>query len=332
MPQQNTADKDFARRQFDAALKWAQVAHQHLLTQDHPDYPVLLLHGPNAPALIYAQGDLQRLKNEAIAIVGARNASRDGESNARAFARFLSEQGWCVVSGLAHGIDAAAHTGALQACAYCDPGGTIAVLGTGIDVMYPAVNQALAERILADNGLLLSEFPLGTPAKPRNFPRRNRIVAGLSRGVLVIEAALRSGSLITARLATDMGREVFALPGSIHSPLSRGPHALIKQGAKLVESGADILSELCNFIPQENHSSKESSKEPARVTKTKQRQTKQRKSPRSPVWDAIGYDPVSEDALLERTGFLPALLQTELLTLELEGHIERLPSGRFVRK
>lgn len=328
MPQQNTADKDFARRQFDAALKWAQVAHHHLLTQDHPDYPALLLHGPSAPSLIYAQGDLQRLKNESIAIVGARNASRDGENNARAFARFLSEQGWCVVSGLAHGIDAAAHTGALQACASCDSGGTLAVLGTGIDLMYPVINQALAERILAGNGLLLSEFPLGTPAKPRNFPRRNRIVAGLSRGVLVIEAALRSGSLITARLATDMGREVFALPGSIHSPLSRGPHALIKQGAKLVESGADILSELSHFIPHENPSSQE----PARVTETTQRKTKQRKSPRSPVWDAIGYDPVSEDALLERTGFLPALLQTELLHLELAGHIERLPSGRFVRK
>lgn len=328
MPQQDTADQDFARRQFDAALKWAQVAHHHLLTQVHPDYPALLLHGSSAPALIYAQGDLQRLKNEAIAIVGARNASRDGENNARAFARFLSEQGWCVISGLAHGIDAAAHAGALQTCASCDPGGTIAVLGTGIDVMYPVGNLKLAEQILACNGLLLSEFPLGTPAKPRNFPRRNRIVAGLSRGVLVIEAAQRSGSLITARLATDMGREVFALPGSIHSPLSRGPHALIKQGAKLVESGADILSELSNFIPQKNHSRKE----PACVTETKQRQAKQRKSPHSPVWDAIGYDPVSEDTLLERTGFLPALLQAELLNLELAGHIERLSSGRFVRK
>jgi DNA processing protein len=323
MPQQDTAEKDFARRQFDAALKWAQVAHHHLLTQDHPDYPALLLHGPSPPPLIFAQGDLQRLKNEAIAIVGARNASRDGEDNARAFAHFLSEQGWCVVSGLAHGIDAAAHTGALQACASSAPGGTIAVLGTGIDVMYPVVNQALAERILSGNGLLLSEFPLGTPAKPRNFPRRNRIVAGLSRGVLVIEAALRSGSLITARLGTDMGREVFALPGSIHSPLSRGPHALIKQGAKLVESGADILIELSHFIPDDRNGNTS----PACATKKKQRQ-----SPRSPVWGAIGYDPVSEDALLERTGFLPALLQTELLTLELEGHIERLPSGRFVRK
>ncbi len=323
MHDQDLSKKDLARRQFDAALEWAQPAHHHLLTQDHPDYPTLLHHGPSAPPLIYARGDLQRLKNEAIAIVGARNASCDGERNARAFARFLSEQGWCVISGLALGIDAAAHLGALQSCEPTQSGGTIAVLGTGIDMMYPVANQGLAEQILSRNGLLLSEFPLGTPAKPKNFPRRNRIVAGLSRGVLVIEAALRSGSLITARLATDMGREVFALPGSIHSPLSRGPHALIKQGAKLVESGADILNELSNFIPDDKPSTAS-----LRNTTT----SKQRHPPDSPVWHAIGYDPVLEDTLIGRTGLLPAQLQTELLTLELEGCIERLPSGHFVRK
>ncbi len=322
MPEPDTSKQALARRQFDAALKWAQGADCHVLTQDHPDYPELLLHGSSAPPLLYAQGSLAQLKKEAIAIVGARNASRDGEDNARAFARFLSEHGWCVVSGLAHGIDAAAHVGAMQACTTSHQGGTIAVLGTGIDLVYPLVHQALSEQILSNGGLLISEFPLGTPAKPKNFPRRNRIVAGLSRGVMVIEAALRSGSLITARLATDMGREVFALPGSIHSPLSRGPHALIKQGAKLVESGADILSELGNFIPEGQPSLMASV-----CVKTRQSQ-----APRSPVWSAIGYDPVSEDALLERTGFLPALLQSELLTLELEGYIERLPSGRFVRK
>jgi len=322
MPQSDTAKNDRARRQFDAALKWAQVAHHHLLTQDHPDYPSILHQGPSPPPLLYAQGELAQLKKEAIAIVGARNASHDGQDNARAFARFLSEQGWCVVSGLAHGIDAAAHVGALQARDACHAGGTIAVLGTGIDVMYPIVNQALAEQILAGNGLLLSEFPLGTPAKPKNFPRRNRIVAGLSRGVLVIEAALRSGSLITARLATDLSREVFALPGSIHAPLSRGPHALIKQGAKLVESGADILSELSNFAPNGPFITTA----PACTTTSSKS-----KSPHSPVWRAIGYDPVSEDTLLARTGFLPALLQTELLTLELEGYIKRLSSGRYVR-
>ena len=322
MPHSDSSKTDLARRQFDAALTWAQATDHHLLTPADPDYPNLLHQGPSAPPLIYAQGALGQLKKEAIAIVGARNASHAGQDHARAFARFLSEQGWCIISGLAHGIDAAAHAGALQACASTLSGGTIAVLGTGIDVMYPRANQTLAEQILSENGLLISEFPLGTPAKPKNFPRRNRIVAGLSRGVFVIEAALRSGSLITARLATDLGREVFALPGSIHAPLSRGPHALIKQGAKLVESGADILCELSNFIPDG----------PCRTTTPVCATTsKQRKSPLSPVWSAIGYDPVSEDTLLARTGFLPALLQTELLTLELEGHIERLPSGRFVR-
>ncbi len=320
---QDTSKKDLARRHLDAALEWEQSAHHHLLTQDHPDYPSLLRHAPSAPPMLFAIGDLRRLKNEAIAIVGARNASRDGEANAKAFARFLSQQGWCIISGLAHGIDAAAHYGALLPSPHENTGSTIAVLGTGIDIVYPANHQPLAEHILANHGLLLSEFPLGTPAKPKNFPRRNRIVAGLSRGVLVIEAALHSGSLITARLATDMGREVFALPGSIHAPLSRGPHALIKQGAKLVESGDDILSELINFMPDCHHPYSH------KVCKTA---NQHRKSPASPVWDAIGYDPVSEDTLLDRTLMLPGLLLSELLALELEGFIERLPSGYFVRK
>jgi len=320
---QDTSKKDLVRRQFDAALEWSQAPNRHLLTQDHPHYPKLLLHAPSAPPLLFAMGDLQQLEKETIAIVGARNATRDGEANAQAFSRFLSENGWCIVSGLAHGIDAAAHTGALKCYPEDTMGGTIAVLGTGIDKMYPATNQALAEKILMSQGLILSEFALGTPAKPKNFPRRNRIVAGLSRGVLVIEAALRSGSLITARLACDMGREVFAIPGSIHSPLSRGPHALIKQGAKLVESAADILSELAQFIPV----SKPGPDSCARVAPSKPK-----KAPHSPIWSAIGYDPVSEDTLLNRTHLLPALLQTELLHLELEGYIERLPSGHIVRK
>lgn len=321
--------KDLVRRQFDAALVWAQSAGHYLLTQDHPDYPKLLLHSPSPPPLLYAMGDLARLKREGIAIVGARNASADGQANARAFARFLSDHGWCIVSGLAHGIDAAAHTGAIQP--YCigdagdagDTGGTIAVLGTGIDKMYPAVHQELAKQIIANQGLIITEFPLGTPAKPKNFPRRNRIVAGLSRGVLVVEAALRSGSLITARLAIDMGREVFAIPGSIHSPLTRGPHALIKQGAKLVESGADILSELSNFMPALTQTVIASSRLPPEKIK---------RTPLSPVWSAIGYDPVSEETLQGRTHLLPAILLTELLTLELDGYIERLPNGHIVRK
>ena len=320
---QDTSKKDLVRRQFDAALEWSEHPNRHLLTQDHPKYPKLLLHAPSAPPLLFAMGDLEQLEKEAIAIVGARNATRDGEANAQAFSRFLSENGWCIISGLAHGIDAAAHAGALQSCATHHTGGTIAVLGTGIDQMYPTANRALADKILANRGLLLSEFALGTPAKPKNFPRRNRIVAGLSRGVLVNEAALRSGSLITARLAGDLGREVFAIPGSIHSPLSRGPHALIRQGAKLVESAADILTELILFIPQCNQGSSSG---------TCATPSTPRRTPRSPVWSAIGYDPVSEETLQGRTHLLPTILLSELLTLELDGYIERLPNGHIVRK
>lgn len=318
-----TSKKELASRQFDAALFWAQTAGHHLLTQDHPAYPGLLLHAPSPPPLLYAQGNLERLNHEGIAVVGARNASADGQSNARAFARFLSDHGWCVISGLAHGIDAAAHIGAIESAISDDSGGTIAILGTGIDKMYPAEHQKLATQILTNQGLIISEFPLGTPAKPKNFPRRNRIVAGLSRGVLVVEAALRSGSLITARLASEMNREVFAIPGSIHSPLSRGPHALIKQGAKLVESGADILSELGNFTPTPDQ---------ATVSSHTLATEKNQLSKHSPVWRAIGYDPVSEETLLERTQLLPAVLLTELLTLEIEGYIDRMPNGHIIRK
>ena len=314
--------KDIAKRQFDDALRWAELADHHLLTQDHPHYPTLLLHAPSPPPLLYARGHLARLKHEAIAIVGARNATHAGQANAEAFACFLSAQGWCMISGLAHGIDAAAHLGAVRSAAQLGAGGTIAVLGTGIDKTYPADHQTLVEQILDSQGLILSEFPLGAPAKPNHFPRRNRIVAGLSRGVLVVEAALRSGSLITARLASEMGREVFAIPGSIHAPLARGPHALLKQGAKLVESGLDILEELRHFMPTRP--------EPF-ASQTIQTSSTQRK-PCSPIWHAIGYDPASEETLLARTGLLPAVLQTELLTLEMEGYIERLPGGHIVRK
>lgn len=318
----DSCQKTFNLPQLDAAQRWAETDGHHLLTIDHPQYPDLLRHVPSAPQLLYAMGELDRLKHEAIAIVGARNATRDGQSNAGAFAHFLSEQGWCIISGLAHGIDAAAHLGALKPGTNAHPGGTIAVLGTGIDICYPTIHRTLAEKILANQGLLLSEFPLGTPAKPKNFPRRNRIVAGLARGVLVIEAALRSGSLITARLAADLGREVFATPGSIHAPLSRGPHALIKQGAKLVESGADILTELKNFTTVQPCFT---SADPLITTKKSQTQ------PSSPIWHAIGYDPVSVDTLLRRTAMLPEIMQSELLLLELEGQIARLPSGLFVR-
>jgi DNA processing protein len=223
---------------------------------------------------------------------------------------------------LAHGVDAAAHRGALEAG--LAGGGTIAVLGTGADVVYPRNHVELNRRILSTGGLIVSEFTLGTPARPHHFPRRNRIVAGLSRGVLVVEAALKSGSLLTAKLAVEMDREVFAIPGSIHSPLSRGPHALIQEGAKLVESVNDILSEfgaLCEVRTEE-----QTFRTPCTTT-----DSETRSAAHSPIWDAIGYDPVSEDVLQQRTTLLPAVLQCELLTLELNGDIERRPNGRIVR-
>jgi DNA processing protein len=272
----------------------------------------------DAPIVLFAKGALSRLEQPALAIVGARHATADGLEHASDFASALARQGWCVISGLAQGIDAAAHRGALQAGS--TEGGTIAVLGTGADVVYPRNHAELVRRILSEGGLIMTEFPLGTPARPHHFPRRNRIVAGLSHGVLVVEAALKSGSLLTARLAVEMDREVFAIPGSIHSPLSRGPHTLIQQGAKLVENVTDILNELEAFcVPQ------------TLANPTPTTSSSSKAAPRSPVWDAIGYDPVSEDILQQRTNMLPAILQCELLTLELNGDIERRPNGRIVR-
>ena len=302
---------------IERALRWAHEPSHALVTPAHSLYPERLRQMPDGPLVLYARGALRRLEQDALALVGARNATVDGLDHARAFALYLAQQGFVIVSGLAHGIDAAAHRGALEAGP--EQGGTIAVLGTGADIIYPASHRTLAENILSADGLILSEFELGRPALATHFPKRNRIVAGLSLGVVVVEAALKSGSLITARLAVDMGREVFAIPGSIHSPLSRGPHALIKQGAKLVESGADILAEL---QPSANHAYK--------VAKGLAH-TASPRTPSSPIWGAIGYDPVTEDQLQRRTGLAPAQLQVELFTLELEGHIERRGHGQFVR-
>ena len=305
-------------QQIVSALEWARHDDQFILTQDQTQYPAMLRQIADAPIVLFAQGALSRLEQPALAIVGARHATADGLEHASDFASALARQGWCVISGLAQGIDAAAHRGALQAGS--TEGGTIAVLGTGADVVYPRNHAELVRRILSEGGLIMTEFPLGTPARPHHFPRRNRIVAGLSHGVLVVEAALKSGSLLTARLAVEMDREVFAIPGSIHSPLSRGPHTLIQQGAKLVENVTDILNELEAFcVPQ------------TLPTSTATTSSSSKAAPHSPVWDAIGYDPVSEDILQQRTNMLPAILQCELLTLELNGDIERRPNGRIVR-
>lgn len=228
--------------EVESALEWAEQPGHHLLTLADASYPPQLLEIEDPPTLLYANGQVSLLSRPCIAIVGSRNCTPQGRTNAQAFAAALSQSGLTIVSGLACGIDAAAHHGALTG-----DGSSIAVIGTGVDRIYPASNRELARR-LATDGVIVSEFPIGTPALAANFPRRNRLISGLSKGVLVVEAAERSGSLITARLAAEQGREVFAIPGSIHSPLSKGCHSLIKQGAKLVDQARDILEEF-NLSP-----------------------------------------------------------------------------------
>jgi len=325
---------------IDAAMAWAEHAGHEVATLADDIYPKALLNLPDPPPLLYVAGDPAAARRAAIAVVGARSATAGGLANARAFARHLAAQGWCVVSGLARGIDAAAHEGALDAGP--QGGGTVAVLGTGIDIVYPAPNQELAARI-ERHGALVSEFPLGTPPLPHQFPRRNRLVAGLARGVLVVEAARQSGSLSTARLAAENGREVFAIPGSIHSPLSRGCHALIRQGAKLVETAQDIADEL--GVPGAGASPDAGGGRPAKTgprrggngravhspARTPAAACGAPDGPPHPLLDALGHDPVSFDALQARTGLETAELQGQLLQLELDGRITRLGGGRFQR-
>lgn len=301
-----------------ATLAWLDDhPGRRLLTLADPDYPPLLLHTADPPLLLYLEGRTELLSSEAIAIVGSRRPTPQGLENARRMARQLGERGWTVVSGLAAGIDGAAHAGALEAAA-----GTVAVVGTGLDVVYPHAHRALAARI-AREGLMVSEFPLGTSPLPDNFPQRNRIIAGLARGTLVVEAALRSGSLITARQAADSGREVFAVPGSIQSQQARGCHALLREGAKLVESVDDILDELGggpHALPS------------CRGAEPGGTAADDAGEPDDEVLRALGHDPVSLDALIARCGWPASALNVRLMELELEGHVARLPGGLFQRQ
>lgn len=289
---------------------WLQQPGNHLVTLADACYPQSLLDIPNPPPLLYAKGRPELLNMPSIAVVGSRNASPQGEKNAEEFAAALSRQGLCIVSGMALGIDGAAHKGALQV-----GGATVAVVGTGLDIVYPARHRALAHQI-AEQGLIISEFALGTPSRAQNFPRRNRIISGLSQGCLVVEASLQSGSLITARLAAEQGREVFAIPGSIHSPHAKGCHQLIKQGAKLVESMRDILDEM-NISP------------PSLTVAPVVEQPLE--DGHDPLLEALGYDPASLDTLAARSGLTTERLSAMLLVLELEGKVTSLPGGRFQR-
>jgi DNA processing protein len=298
------------RAAAEAALRWALQPQRAILTLDDARYPVLLRETADPPPVLYAGGRLELLQHTALAIVGSRNATAQGMRNADAFARSIAAAGVCVVSGMALGIDAAAHRGALAG-----HGSTIAVLGNGIDITYPHRNAELLARVFAE-GLVLSEFPLATPPLAANFPRRNRIISGLARGCLVVEAALPSGSLITARSAVDMGRDVFAIPGSIHSPLSRGCHYLIKQGAKLVETSADVLEELGLHAQSEPraHNAPEALSPDARK-----------------VMDALGYEPCDIDDLALRTSLPAAQLLALLTELEIDARVSRNANGTYQR-
>lgn len=280
-------------------------------------YPPPLLQTADPPLALFAEGDPAWLERPMLAIVGSRHATPQGLDNARDFAQALGEAGWTVVSGLATGIDGAAHAGALAG-----PGGTVAVVGTGPDDVYPRRHRALAARI-RERGLILSEYLPGTPPLRENFPARNRVIAGLARGTLVVEAALQSGSLITARLAAEAGREVFAVPGSIHAAQSRGCHALIRQGAALVESAADILQELQAPAIRQG---------PAPAPSETPADDAEDTPPGDPLLDALGHDPATLDALSARTGWATSALSVRLLELELEGHVSRLPGGLFQRR
>lgn len=297
----------------------AHGATRRIVTLGDIGYPAALLEMADPPLMLYVFGapgfDLAQLERS-IAIVGSRNPTPQGASNARAFSRAFGESGITVVSGLALGVDGAAHEGALDAAADAGQLATVAVVGTGLDRVYPARHRELAHRIAA-RGLIVSEYALGTPPLAQNFPRRNRIIAGLARGTLVVEAALKSGSLITAQLTTEQGKEVFAIPGSIHSPQSRGCHALIRQGAKLVETVTDVLEEL--------------RLEPT-APRARQGAPGPAAAPREHgLLGSLGFDPVSLDTLCARTGLSAALLQTQLLELELLGSVGRLPGGLFQR-
>jgi DNA processing protein len=295
-----------------STLAWLREPGHGLVAWDDPDYPRALLEIGDPPPVFYCQGRRELLAAPAFAIVGSRNATTQGCADAEAFAAALSSAGFTIVSGLAQGIDAAAHRGGLA-----QAGSSIAVAGTGLDRVYPARNRDLAHE-LAARGLVISEFAAGTPPLKQNFPRRNRLVSGLSRGVLVVEATLSSGSLITARLAGEQGREVFALPGSIHSPFSKGGHKLIREGAKLVETAQDILDELgvaagTSVTPEASGARAEPDAEA------------------SAVLDALGYDPADVDTLVARTGRPAAVVVAALTSLELDCRVTTLAGGLWQR-
>jgi DNA processing protein len=306
------------RKQIDRDLAWLDQPRNRLITCRDPDYPQLLLQIPDSPPLLYTHGNVDILSSLQFSMVGSRNPTVSGRRTASEFAGCLALAGLTITSGLALGIDAASHSGALDAG---KP--TIAVMGTGLDRVYPASHRDLAHRI-AELGALVSEYPIGTPPRPENFPRRNRIISGLSLGTLVVEAATRSGSLISARCAADQGREVFAIPGSIHNPLSRGCHALIRQGAKLVETAQDILDELGSLAAASTVTTRSGVAMSAE-------QTPELADDYMQLLESMGYSHTSVDMLVETSGLTPAVVSSMLLQLELKGFIASGPGGLYNR-
>ncbi len=310
------------RAGIDDDLRWLHAAaNRRLVTWGAADYPPLLAQIPDAPLVLYVEGDPMALCLPQLAIVGSRNPTALGRDTATQFARHLAQAGLAITSGLALGIDAAAHRGALNADAR-----TVAVVGRGLDAIYPRENAALAREIVDRQGALVTDLAVGTPPLKQHFPRRNRILSGLAVGTLVVEAALQSGSLITARLAADQGREVFAIPGSIHNPMVRGCHKLLRQGARLVESVDDIFAELEAIIGEIRRSAQETTHAGADL--------------RAPsldkeyeiLLDALGFEPAGLDNLVVRTGLKAGAVASMLLILELDGRVQQQPGGRFSRR
>jgi len=330
------ARDDEREAQVDAALEWARGDDNHLVALSDTRYPGPLLQIGDPPPLLYVRGSPHALDRDLLAIVGSRHATAGGEANAHDFAQALADEGLTICSGLARGIDAAAHRGGLAGHA-----GTLAVVGTGADRVYPAAHRTLA-RAIADSGAIVSELPLGTEVVRANFPRRNRLIAGLSLGVLVVEAAPHSGSLITARHAAEYGREVMAVPGSIHSPVARGCHRLIREGAKLVESAQDVLAELRPLMRAPGGSLRggpgarqaqgvSPNRAPVQACASAAAGFAPEDATASAVLHALGWDPVGPDTLVVRTSLAPGDVSAALLTLELAGFVERRADGRYVR-
>ena len=310
-----------AQRDVDisADLKWLEADDHHIITLEDPEYPALLTHIDPPPPLLYVYGDLSMLNHPQLAIVGSRNPSSAGLANTAAFAEHLATQGLGITSGLAIGVDGAAHEAALKA-----NGLTIAVAATGLDQVYPARHQNLARRIV-EQGAIVSEFPIGTPPLASNFPRRNRIVSGLCLGTLVVEGALKSGSLITARCALSQGRELFAIPGSIHNPLARGCHQLIRQGAKLVETAEDILEDLGPLLS--HFQLPKVSTSPEKVSEDSLEPNPQEQN----LLEAVDFEPTAIDTIITRTGLAAEEVSSTLLIMELNGQVACEKGGYYVR-